>query len=453
MITLPSRRTHLWAMPWLALSMGLLGGFLLWPVLNMPAAAWVGLALGLPFAALRWYAAWRSDFGPLQWFLSALEFLLWMAAFAALVPSGLVVLGAPTSWALTVLAGLWASLAVAAVLGAWLEYRALVRAGAQGTWWRATVDLERGVVGNPRPLGPAPSHNPIWWLLPLGLNLSWMLEGLGIGLDRWWPMLLAGFAAMLLWVAGFWVGPLAGQALAVRAATRDRAAPLVHRDLARLQALRRGEAGEPVAPREAPARRLRRWRARAADALLQAGALLGVVGGLTLGVFEAWPAIDQARRWPDYRTARLVVSELDLTVQRVAWIGRGAVDDEPVVFAPGELTAVLGPNPTSRLDPAFDQARARLPIRLTVRWNPDARRRLQHVDARADVVASVAGYASAWTLGLLVLGIGCGIALQRRPMPGDAGEPELRRRRQDAPAGDDGTSTGPGRRPRRRRRR
>jgi hypothetical protein len=206
-----------------------------------------------------------------------------------------------------------------------------------------------------------------------------------------------------------WLGPIAGRAWAVMADESKQGRRFVHRELASIEALRRG--GLAVDPGARPSRAARRATAagiepsrprRALQTLLQVLAGLGIVGGITIALFETWPAFDQASRWDAYRRAELVVTQLDAGSQRAQWLGTGRIDGAEVIFTRGELDVLLGAPPSSRNDPRLLEAR---------------KRRLLPADARREVLDERARFAAGFAAALFLPGALCAWLAHRLAKP------------------------------------
>jgi hypothetical protein len=316
-----------------------------------------------------------------------------------------------------------------------LEWRALQAAGAQGGWWSSTVDSARGRVGDPIGLPPQRQGGSVWLAAPLAVNLPWLWQGLGWREAQWLPVVLALLSAAAIWVCWSWLGPIAGRAWAVMADESKQGRHYVHRELASIEALRRGEvAAEPLGRQARAARQAQpgadeasRPR-RALQTLLQVLAGLGIVGGITIALFETWPAFDQASRWDAYRRAELVVTQLGAGSQRAQWLGTGRIDGAEVIFTRGELDVLLGAPPSSRNDPRLLEARQRLPLRAEVLWNPGAQRRLLPAEARREVLDGRARVAAGFAAALLFPGALCAWLAHRLAKPRAGAAPGRRSR-------------------------
>lgn len=408
MIQPPSTRAQLFGAPLVGLAMGLLALLFHWswtgPGFAIGIAAVIGLVLTLAWA----HAAWRSSFGARQWLAGAASAALCLGVVASGIGAVAGVLSGTAPLAGWVALSGWATVGVATAVAAWRERHALAREGSTGRWWTQTVDAARGTLGDPFEV-PAASlrRDALWLLLPLGVNLPLVLQGLGYREAQWLPVLLAVVSATLIWVCWFWLGPLVGRALTVIDAETRSGQRFVHRELPALQALRRGVV--PASARSVPRRHRSTaapaplWK-RAALVVFQIVAGLGMVGGVTLAVVEAWPALDRSLRWGDYRPAEVVVESVDISARRSQWLGNGRVDGREVRFIAGELDALLGAPPASNNDARLAAARARLPLLAQARWNPQAQRRLIALDAPRDRVDGEARFALALSAALLAMG-------------------------------------------------
>lgn len=421
MIQRPSTRAQLFAAPLLGVAMGLLAWLFHWSWTGPGLATGVGAVIGLVLTLAWAHAAWRSSFGARQWLAGAASTALCLGVVASGVGAVVGMLGGTAALAGLVALSGWATVGVATGVAAWRERTALTREGSAGRWWTQTVDAVRGTLSDPFEVPAAPlRRDALWLLLPLAINLPLVLQGLGYREAQWLPVLLAVVSAATIWVCWVWLGPLVGRALAVIDAEAHSGRRFVHRDLAALQALRRGAAptgvrglprGRGVTAAPAP------WWQRTALVVLQIVAGLGLVGGTTLAVFEAWPALDRSLRWDDYRAAEVIVDSVDIAQRRSQWLGRGRVDGHEVRFEAGELDVLLGPPPASNNDARLATARARLPLMAQARWNPQAQRRMIALDAPRDRVDDQARFAlglSAALLGIGALGVWAWRALSRR---------------------------------------
>ena len=421
MIQRPSTRAQLFGAPLLGLAMGLLALLFHWSWAGPGFAMGIGTVIGLVLTLAWSHAAWRSSFGARQWLAGAASAALCLGVVASGIGAVAGMLGQAASLAGWVTLSGWATVGVATGVAAWRERRALERDGSTGRWWTRTVDEARGTLSDPFEVPAAPlRRDALWLLIPLAVNLPLMLQGLGYREAQWLPMLIAVVSAATIWVCWVWLGPLVGRALAVIDAEAHSGRRFVHRDLPALQELRRGV--KPASARAVPHRhRITAapeplWK-RAALVALQIVAGLGLVGGFTLAVVEAWPALDRSLRWDDYRPAEVVVESVDVGARRTQWLGSGRVDGREVRFVAGELDALLGAPPASRNDARLVAARARLPLLVQARWNPQAQRRLIALDAPRDRVDGEARFAlalSAAMLGIGALGAWAWRALSRR---------------------------------------
>lgn len=412
MIRRPTSRVLLLAAPWVGLGVGLVAVLVHWPLWGRDVAISTGALVGLALALAWGHAAWRSSFGPRQWMAGAATVLVGLGVVASAVGAAVGVLsGSPMLGQGVALTG-WATIIVASGVAAVLEWRALRNAGVGGAWWSSTVDGTRGRVGDPVGMPPQRRGGTAWLAAPLAVNLPWLWQGLGWREAQWLPVVLALLSIAAIWVSWSWIGPIAGRAWAVLAGESRHGRRFVHRDLALLEALRRGHVPAEPGPRHPRQPRdgrrdlpgagggSRPWRTLRTVFQVLAG--LGIAGGITIGLFEVWPAFDQASRWDAYRRAELVVTRLDAGTQRAQWLGTGRIDGAEVIFNRGELDVLLGAPPRSRNDPRLQQVRTRLPMRAEVLWNPAAQRRLLPLDARREAVDDrarfVAGFAAALIL-------------------------------------------------------
>lgn len=412
---LPRTRAQLWRLPLAGVLLGGLWGLGAAPLFGTPVALVAAGALGAALAALTARVAWRSRFGPRAWLAGAVAFTAVLQALVLLLAAGAVlVLGADAAAGRTLAAFGTLALAGAVGLSALVERRRLADRG--GAWWQAVVDTPRRRVGSPwvetAPAGGAERLGVL--AAAIGVNVPLALELLGYRQSQWFPWLAAALGAAVLHVGWHAAGRLLGRALAVMAVERETGGPFEHRDIAALDALRRGEA--PPVEGDGPPRPLRWLRGT-----LQALAGVGIVGGLTLAFAAAWPAWQQSRDWAQFQRVAVLVTAVELTAQRGDWVGQGTVDGLPVDFRPGELNALLGPPPTGRPE-ALAAVRGRLPLRAEAWWNPAVAQRLLPPQTTADAVHANARHAIGFTLALFAAG---GVALLL-DMP-------LRRRAQQAP--------------------
>jgi hypothetical protein len=404
MIHLPTSRAQLVGAPLTGAALGALAALFLWPLIGAHMALGLGAAVGLLMGTCWGRSAYLSDFGPRQWLVGAWSAALCLSIGVAGIAAGVLVVGGTHSLAFSVLLTGCATVVVTAAVAGWREFLALRAEGTRGPWWTQTVDLERRMVGDP--MGTHVQHGggsaAVWLAAPLAVNIPLILQSMGYREAEWMPFVLAALSATVLWVSWKWVGPLGARAIYMIRVEAGLGQPLVHHDIAALRALRlRSPAsGSPLLARQGIAVRLK----RALHLALQIVAGLGIVGGLTLVFMEAWPELDRSLRWEGYQRAELTLTRLELGTSRAQWMGGGEVDGYPVRFGRGELDAVLGPPPSSAKSAAFQQAKSRLPMRMTVLWNGQAQRRLLATDARREVFDIKAHNAVGICAGLLGVG-------------------------------------------------
>lgn len=393
---LPQTRAQLWRLPLAGVLLGGLWGLGAGPLFGTTAALAAGVAVGAALAALLARVAWRSRFGPRAWLVGAGVLGAVLHALVMLLAAcAVLVMGADVAAGRTLAAAGTLVLAAVVAASALVERRRLADRG--GAWWGAAVDLPRRRVGSPwvdsARAGGAEQLGVL--AAAVGVNVPLALELLGYRQNQWWPWVSAALGAAVLHVAWHGVGRLLGRALALLALEREAGVRFEHRDIATLDALRRGD---PAPPADGPPHGLRWLRGT-----LQAVAGLGFVGGLTLAFAAAWPAWQQSRDWAQFQRVAVVVGAVELTAQRGDWVGQGTVDGLPVDFRPGELNALLGPPPTGRPE-ALAAVRGRLPLRAEAWWNPAVSQRLLPPQTTADAVQANARHAIGLTLALFAAG-------------------------------------------------
>jgi hypothetical protein len=427
----PLRRGQLLGLPLSGLVLGPLMALFYMRLLGGATALMLGGALSVVMMSLAGWIAYRSDFGGRQGIAGAALMLLLLAPLmsgAAVMTLSLA--GVPQLSLLAVGTSLL-SLAIAFVAGLRRQWLTLQREGFDGAWARTNVDPDAARLRASALLGADTNAAPSspWLIAALAANGPLLYSTWGTTDAQAMPFVLAVLALTSVWVCARKVGPMAARGWFVLQLERHHGRRIVHEHHEELQALRREfwlsrwlmektSAGARAVPRRhgitaAPAPL---WQ-RAALVALQIVAGLGLVGGATLAVVEAWPALDRSLRWGDYRPAEVVVESVEISARRSQWLGSGRVDGREVRFVAGELDALLGAPPASNNDARLATARARLPLLAQARWNPQAQRRLIALDAPRDRVDGQARFAlgfSAALLGIGALGAWAWRALSRR---------------------------------------
>lgn len=423
---LPTRRWHLWRLPLIGAALGGAFGLAVFALFGSRVALATAVVAATGLGGGLAHVAWRCRFGARSWLVAAGLLAVLLLTGVALLGSGIAVIAGDPALGRRV-AGLGAAaLVVAAAGGAWLERRRL--AARRGPWWEAVVDVPRRRVGPPLAgeHGGGGAGERLGVLAAgVGVNVPMALELAGYRLGQWLPWLAAALGAALLYVAWQVLGPLLARAAAVLALEAETGARFEHRDIERLEALRRGDT-PAAAPAAAGSRALRGLRAA-----LQLVAGLGFVGGATIAFVFAWPDWQQARDWAGFRRAVVVVTAVDVTAQHSAWVGQGTVDDQPVDFRPRELDAVLGRPPVTRQE-ALAQVRPRLPLRAEAWWNPQTSQRLLPPQASETTAWSQVRFSAGFALVLFAVG---GVAwlldrpLRRRERQALSAPPSVRPKR------------------------
>jgi hypothetical protein len=390
MLVPPTSRRQLFTAPLTGAAFGFLSGVACMALVGGQAAMVIGAVVGAAFAAAMAWAAWRSDFGPRQWCMSAVIMAgclaVAMHAAGSLVAIFTNDLGLGRRLALVGSSGLLLTAVVAAV------FQARQRDGI-AAWKAAVIDESAGRVLSPFDAGLT-SHRPrAGWIPTLAGSGGICIVLWGRDLPLWAMALPAVCGGAALYGAWYGLGSLITRTRVALAAEVRVGRNFAHHNIDRLNAWRRGETpkGAFEGPKDTWPVRIVRW-VRGVLLVIMA---FGPIALLVIGVYEALPTWVQVYRWHEFRHAQLVVLQVGLPSKSADWTGRGVVNGEPISFRARELEAVLGRPKGSRQD-ELDRVHALLPLHSDILWNPNAWRRILAQDSTYPKIVDKAWFATSF---------------------------------------------------------